>query len=413
VYVADTSNSRIQQFTSTGTYIRQWGTYGTGNGQFYTPVGVSFAAGPEVYVVDDSGRRIQRFTNTGLYLGQWGTAGTGNSQFLDPSGIAVTPQSGGKVYVADTNNHRVQQFTTAGTYVGQWGSAGSGPGQFNVPTGVAVDDQDVNTKDVFIADTYNDRIQQFTNTGTYVRQWGSTGSASGQFILPWSIAARGLVAYVADNGNGRIQQFTTTGTYVGEWGVSARGVAVGATAGDVYVADQSNHRILRFSCPLPAHKRVFITSTLHDGNLGGFAGADAICAARAAAGGLPGTYKAWLSASSSTASSRLAHATVPYANYPSSSYSPHIIADNWNDLTDGLLEYYILYTEFGGFPSTNLVWTGTDYTGANGGSSCVDWTTNSSLSVAGVGNNASVASQWTSFADQSCNNLRALYCFEQ
>lgn len=42
---------------------------------------------------------------------------------------------------------------------------------------------------------------------------------------------------------------------------------------------------------------VFVTSTLHDGNLGGLAGADAVCNQRAA-GNLPGTYTAWLSTAS-------------------------------------------------------------------------------------------------------------------
>src|SRR5262249_42934796 len=42
-------------------------------------------------------------------------------------------------------------------------------------------------------------------------------------------------------------------------------------------------------------KRVFVTSTTHDGNLGGLDGADAICASLAANAGLSGTYKAWLS----------------------------------------------------------------------------------------------------------------------
>jgi hypothetical protein len=41
--------------------------------------------------------------------------------------------------------------------------------------------------------------------------------------------------------------------------------------------------------------KVFVTSTVHDGNLGGLAGADAICNSLASDAGLPGTYKAWLS----------------------------------------------------------------------------------------------------------------------
>ena len=50
------------------------------------------------------------------------------------------------------------------------------------------------------------------------------------------------------------------------------------------------------TCVLEA-RLVFITSTLHDGNLGGVAGADQICNELASDAGLPGTYMAWLSSS--------------------------------------------------------------------------------------------------------------------
>ena len=54
---------------------------------------------------------------------------------------------------------------------------------------------------------------------------------------------------------------------------------------------------------------MFVTTTTHNGNLGGLAGADAICQARAQAGGLAGTYRAWLSTSTASAFSRLGTAS--------------------------------------------------------------------------------------------------------
>lgn len=59
----------------------------------------------------------------------------------------------------------------------------------------------------------------------------------------------------------------------------------------------------------PPPNIVFVTSTEHTANLGGLAGADAICAARATAAGLAGTYKAWLSTSTVSAKSRLGTAS--------------------------------------------------------------------------------------------------------
>ena len=57
-------------------------------------------------------------------------------QFDRPEGIAV--DGNGDVYVADTWNHRIQKFTADGTYLTQWGRGGSGEGQFNYPAGIAI-----------------------------------------------------------------------------------------------------------------------------------------------------------------------------------------------------------------------------------------------------------------------------------
>ena len=64
VYVADTTNNRIQKFDSNGNYITQWGTLGSSDGQFTNPYGV--AAGPfcNVYVADTTNNRIQEFAGS-------------------------------------------------------------------------------------------------------------------------------------------------------------------------------------------------------------------------------------------------------------------------------------------------------------------------------------------------------------
>ena len=55
-----------------------------------------------------SNHRIQKFTSDGVFLTKWGTEGSGDGQFRDPWGVAV--DSAGNVYVADTYNHRIQKF---------------------------------------------------------------------------------------------------------------------------------------------------------------------------------------------------------------------------------------------------------------------------------------------------------------
>ena len=128
VYVADYGNHRIQKFTSGGTYMTQWGTLGTGNGQFQS-LGVAVDGSGNVYVADSYNNRIQKFTSSGTYLTQWGTSRQRERAVLRPYGVAV--DGSGNVYVADTGNNRIQKFTSGGTYLTQWGTHGSGHGQFN------------------------------------------------------------------------------------------------------------------------------------------------------------------------------------------------------------------------------------------------------------------------------------------
>ena len=203
------------------------------------------------------------------YLFQWGSAGNGNGQFNLPYGVAT--DNAGNVFVVDSYNDRVQKFTSAGVYVTQWGSYGAGNGQFNSgPAGLAVDA----AGNVYVVDQGNYRIQKFSSTGVYQLQWGSPvlGSGNGQFNYPTGVAtdAAGNV-YVADSGNNRIQKFTGSGGYITQWGGtgsgngqldSPSGVAVD-TAGNVYVADTNNNRIQKFSST-----GVFLTQwgTLGSGN---------------------------------------------------------------------------------------------------------------------------------------------------
>ena len=94
-------------------------------------------------------------------------AGTGAAKFSgdrgparraglnQPRDTAVGPD--GSVYVADTFNNRIQKFTPEGHFLGAWGHRGAGHGQFSEPRGVASF-----RGQVFVADTYNHRIQRLT-----------------------------------------------------------------------------------------------------------------------------------------------------------------------------------------------------------------------------------------------------------
>ncbi len=256
-YVADYGSNHIVKIIGGSDIcfgLKPWGSVGFGDGQFDGPYGVAKDAAGNVYVTDRGNDRVEKFTSDGIYLAQWGSPGSGNGQFDGPTGVAT--DAAGDVYIADALNFRIQKFTSGGTYLAQWGSPGSGDGQFNGPTGSPKGLATDAVGNVYAADTYNHRVQKFTDTGVYLAQWGSFGSGNGQFKYPMGVAtdAAGNV-YVADEGNSRIQKFTSNGAYLAQWDSSVYGpfahpdgVATDAL-GNVYVADTGNNFIQRFAAP--------------------------------------------------------------------------------------------------------------------------------------------------------------------
>ena len=178
--------------------------------------------------------RVQKFTSDGGYLTQWGSQGSGNGQFEYSYGIAIDNLD--NVYVADESNFRIQKFTTAGAYVAQWGSEGSGNGQLEFPAGIAVDD----FGNVYVADMGNDRIEEFTSTGAYVTQWGSLGAGPGQFDDPYAVAVDGPgnVLYVADAANNRVEVLGQNILAVAQYATGT------STSPDrsVHASDRAEHR---------------------------------------------------------------------------------------------------------------------------------------------------------------------------
>lgn len=159
--------------------------------------------------------------------------------------------------------------------------------------------------------------------------------------------------------------------------------------------------------------RVFLSSTTQNGNLGGLAGADALCQNLAASASLPGTYRAWLSDDTQSPATRFSQSSGPY-NLPNGV----AIASSWADLTDGALAAPITVAENGvtfddpGFRT----WTNTRANGTGGGvldENCTGWTTGANGANGDEGQVTATSDNWTDFASGTCNNLFHLYCFQQ
>jgi hypothetical protein len=160
--------------------------------------------------------------------------------------------------------------------------------------------------------------------------------------------------------------------------------------------------------------RVFTTSTTHTGKLGGLAGADTICQNLASAAGLSGTYRAWLSDSTGSPSTRFVRSTGPYQRVDGVT-----VANDWASLTSGTLLAPLIITEQGNAvpdDATKLIWTCTAATGVEfSGADCEDWTSEQPIVMGGfVGQADVVTPAWSGDnAYHSCNGDLRLYCFQQ
>jgi len=155
VYVADRSNQRIQKFDSNGTFITKWGSFGSADGEFFTPSDVETDSDDNVYVADAANHRMQKFDSNGTFITKWGSLGFADGQFSTPIGIGIDVV--GNVYVAEQINNRIQKSDTNGTFITKWGSSGTADGEFNTPRDVTVD----SAGNVYVADQINRRIQVF------------------------------------------------------------------------------------------------------------------------------------------------------------------------------------------------------------------------------------------------------------
>ncbi len=186
------------------------GAPGAEPGQFQRPRDMAVGADGSLYVVDSDNHRIQHLSPGGEVLQIWGSFGdvaqgpAEGGKFNQPWGIGIVPD--GSVYVADTWNHRVQKFTSDGQLVTMWGYFGQAeqPQAFWGPRDIVVD----TSGRVFVTDTGNKRVAVFDSQGNFLTQFGEGGMGPGQFDEPvgLGIDADGLI-YVADTWNQRIQVF--------------------------------------------------------------------------------------------------------------------------------------------------------------------------------------------------------------
>jgi sugar lactone lactonase YvrE len=206
----------IFQFDLNGKLLEQFGA-----GMFAWPHGMFVDRDGNVWVTDaagiggelpeDMGHVVYKFSPDGellMTLGTKGVAGDGPDTFRQPSDVLVAPN--GDIFVADGHgaggNNRIVKFSSDGRFIKQWGTTGEADGQFRDPHALAMDSQGR----LFVGDRGNSRIQIFDQDGNHIATWKQFGRPSGLFI------DRNDVLYATDSeSNTRRNPGVKRGIYIG------------------------------------------------------------------------------------------------------------------------------------------------------------------------------------------------------
>lgn len=251
-------SNRIIVRDSTGAVLRVMGTNGTGNGQFGVIHGIATGPDDELYVVDQGNHRIQVFDSAGNFLRKFGSGAKGPGGIPgDTRGITVD-KANGWVYVVDAAESQIEKWDLQGNHLATFGSEGTGPGQFRDGGREITLDQSGN---VHAADFGNFRVNVFSPSGQFLRFYPNPTPAPppGGFNQATDVAVNQVSGdvYVSDTFNQRVQRFDSDGGFLQQWGFRGttdpfalnypRGVAVDPTNGNVWIDNSRQGNVKAFT----------------------------------------------------------------------------------------------------------------------------------------------------------------------
>ncbi len=141
-------NARIIKFDKNGKYVSEFGSKGSGPGQFDLVHSVTIDAQHRFYAADRRNNRIQVFDRDGKFLDQWRNVGS-------PTRLVITKDQ--TLWMMEANYNRVAHFDLNGKLLTYWGVTGSAPGAFDNAHNFDVDESGT----LFVADAWNNRVQKF------------------------------------------------------------------------------------------------------------------------------------------------------------------------------------------------------------------------------------------------------------
>lgn len=232
IYVADPGTAMIFVFDLDGKKVSY-----RGRQQVSTPSGLAIDDSDRLFVTDSTQHVVLCFKPDGSLETSFG-----RDKLAKPVGIAIDLENR-YLYVADVDLDKIFVFDVD-TYrlvrsFGQRSDATLAPGTFDRPSNLAVDGD----SNLYVVDTFNNRIQVFDADGQFVRMFGKQGNTAGAFMRPKGIAidADGHV-YVVDAEFNNVQVFDADGRVLMFFG--DRGNQPGTFTLAAGIAIDQNNRVI-------------------------------------------------------------------------------------------------------------------------------------------------------------------------
>ena len=198
-----TADHCVKKYSLDGTFIASVGTEGSGKLEFKHPwaVAINDKTGL-IYVCDTINCRIKILNEDLTYRSNFGSKGSGPGQFKLPADITINRI--GEVLVADAYNGRIQVCSPEGQFLYMFNKRGPGMEDLQSPVSVSIDSDDF----VYVLERNAHRISIFDNKGNFIKTFDKKGANAGEFSGPYGLTVdMNNYVYVSDTGNNRIQLF--------------------------------------------------------------------------------------------------------------------------------------------------------------------------------------------------------------
>ena len=171
-YVVDFDGFMILKFSNDGKFLLKWRPSGPET-LSSPPHGIAIDSMDNIYLLHygatltERYSKVLKFAPDGTYLSQWGSFGTDDGKFQSPSGIAI--DSSDMVYVTDFDGQYIQKFSSDGKFIEKFLVQPIIEGSFSGISSIAIDD---NTGEFYVTNSMNKQVSKFAPDGMFILSWG-------------------------------------------------------------------------------------------------------------------------------------------------------------------------------------------------------------------------------------------------